>query len=252
MVLLNMYGKIQPTIISKKLGVGICNPTQDWVEGLQDDFKKEILIHNHEIFSFEQSGIDVSWAKGRYDLENIVRELGWQEDGKTDMQIIAEHLIEIQVLDFSNSLLQLKNNHLDSPTCEPKYTRKFLDLCCKVQSSKSAQKVIPKQIPFSIDDSDNFQTKPFIINYLEAMLKPCPQYKITVTDYTKGGITSLVYIGKLIDDFLIADKDFWIFDYIVNAILIMRNIMLTMYSKLCPLSKCLLSILRVKAKQQER
>jgi hypothetical protein len=92
--------------------------------------------------------MDVSWAKERYNLENIVGQLGWQEDGKTDIQIIAEHLIEIQVLNFDNSLLQMNNNHLDSPTCEPQYPRKFLDLCCMVQSSQSAQKVIPKQIAF--------------------------------------------------------------------------------------------------------
>lgn len=136
------------------MGVGICNPNKDWVDGLQEDFKEEILIHNHNILSFEQSGMDVSWAKGRYNLENIVSQLGWQEDGKTDMQIIAEHLIEIQVLDFDNSLLQMKNDHLDSPTCEPQYPRKFLDFCCKVQSCKSTQKVIPKQIPFSTYNSD--------------------------------------------------------------------------------------------------
>lgn len=218
MVLLNMYGKIESTIISKKLGVGICNPAPDWVEGLQDDFNEEILVYNHKISSFKQSGMDVSWATGRYDLQNIVEQLGWQEDEKSDMQIIAEHLIEIQVSNFESSLLQMKNENLDSPTCEPQYTRKFLDFCCKVQSSKSAQKVIPKQIPFSTYNSDDLQREPQIINYLQAMLHPHPNYKVTVSDYTQGGITSLTKIGKLIDDFLVTDKDFWLFDYIINAL----------------------------------
>jgi hypothetical protein len=110
-----MYGKIQLTTISQKLGVGICNPASDWVAGLQDDFKKEILIHNHDIASFAKTGSDVSWAAGRYNLEQIINHLGWQENGKTAMQIIAEHLIEIQVSDFDNSLLQMKNEHLDNP-----------------------------------------------------------------------------------------------------------------------------------------
>lgn len=220
LILLNIYGKIQPTIISGKLGVGICNPAPDWVVGLQDDFKEEILIHNHEITTFEQSGMDVSWAKGRYNFESIVEQLGWKEDRKPAMQIIAEHLIEIQVLDFNNSLIQKKNEYLDSPTCESQYPIKFLNFCCNVQSSKSAQKVIPKQIPFSTYDSDKWQTKPLIINYLEAMLKPHPTCKITVADYTMGGITSLKYIGNLIDDFLETDRDFWLLDYVVNAIFI--------------------------------
>ena len=190
LVLMNMYGKIPETIISKKLGIGICNPAPDWVEGLQDDFEEELLIHEHEISSFKKSGYDTAWASDRYNLEKIVFQLGWQEEGKTSMQIIAEHLIEIQVLDFDNSLLQMKNDHLDSPTCEPQYPRKFLNLCCKIQSSQSAQTVIPNH----------------------------PNYPISIPDYTAGGIKSLEYIGSLIDNFLVTDKDFWLFDYIVNAV----------------------------------
>ena len=215
---MNMYGKIPETIISKKLGIGICNPAPDWVEGLQDDFEEELLIHEHEISSFKKSGYDTAWASDRYNLEKIVFQLGWQEEGKTSMQIIAEHLIEIQVLDFDNSLLQMKNDHLDSPTCEPQYPRKFLNLCCKIQSSQSAQTVIPNQIPFSTYNSDDFQQKPLILNFLGAMLHPHPNYPISIPDYTAGGIKSLEYIGSLIDNFLVTDKDFWLFDYIVNAV----------------------------------
>lgn len=218
MVLLNMYGKIQPTVISTKLGVGICNPAADWVEAFQEDFEKEILVHNHDIRTFENAGHDINWAVGRYDLDGIVKTLGWQEDGKSAMRIITEHLIEIQVMDFENSLLLKKNEHLDSPTCEPQYTRKFLNFCCNVQSSPKAQKVIPRKIPFSTYNSDDFHAQPLIINYLQGMLHPHPDYKITVDDYTAGGIESLRYIGNLIDDFLICDEDFWLLDYIINAI----------------------------------
>jgi hypothetical protein len=218
MVLLNMYGKIEPTIISKKLGIGICNPGLDWVEGLQDDFHEEILVYNHKVASFKQSGLDVSWGAGRYDLQNIVEQLGWQEDVKSDMQIIAEHLIEIQVSNFEDSMLQMKNEYMDSPTCEPKYTRKFLDFCRKVQSSKNARNVIPHQIPFSTYDSDDLQKEPVIINYLQVMLHPHTLHKDTVSVYTKRGIDSLKIVGNLIDDFLVIDKDFWLFDYIINAL----------------------------------
>lgn len=217
LVLINMYGKIHRTIISEKLGIGICNPTPDWVEGLQDDFEEELLIHKHQIKSFNRSGLDTSWANNRYNLEEIIIKLGWQEEGKTSMQIIAEHLIEIQVSDFDNSLLQMKNDHLDSPTCEPQYSRKFLNLCCKIQSAQSAQKIIPNQIPFSTYNSDDFDQKPLILNFLGAMLHPHPNYPISIADYTAGGIKSLKYIGGLIDNFLATDKDFWLFDYIVNA-----------------------------------
>lgn len=218
MVLLNMYGRIQPTAISQKLGVDICNPASDWIDGLQDDFKKEILIHKHDIASFEKEGFDISWAIGRYDLEKIVNRLGWREDGKTTTQIIAEHLIEIQVSDFDNSLLQMKNEHLDSPTCEPQYTRKFLNFCCMVQSSKKAKEIIPDQIPFSTYNSDDSYAKPLILNYLEAMIHLHPSHKISVETYTVGGIKSLKYLGNLIDNFLVSNEDFWLLDYIINAV----------------------------------
>ncbi len=218
MVLLNMYGKIEPTTISEKLGVGICNPTSDWVEGFLDDFTEEILVFNHNIATYKRDGYDVSWADGRFDLDHIVEQFGWYENGKKAAQIIAEHLIEIQVSDFDNSLLQIKNPYIDSPTCEPQYTRKFLNFCCRVQSSKSSQKIIPNQIPFSTYNSDEWNTKPLILNHVAASLHM--EYKDGFSNqvYTDGGIASLKYIGKLIDNFLVTEKDFWLLDYIINAV----------------------------------
>lgn len=218
MVLLNMYGRIQPTTISKKLGVGISNPSSDWIAVLQDDLKKEILIHKHDIALLKKDGSDISWALGRYDLEQLVNRLGWYENGKVATQIIAEHLIEIQVLDFDNSLLQMKNEYLDSPTCEPQYTRKFLNFCCMVQSSKKAKEIIPNQIPFSTYNSDDLDTRPLILNYLESILHPHPKHKFSKEAYTAGGIKSLKHLGCLIDNFLVTDDDFWLLDYIMNAV----------------------------------
>lgn len=217
MVLLNLYGKIEPIIISKKLGIGICNPAPDWVDGFQDDIQEEIIIHNHQLSSLPQSSMDV-WVAKEYDLKSVVQKLGWQEDGKCDTQIIAEHLIEIQVSNFENSLLQKKNENLDNPTCEPQYTRKFIDFCYKVQSSNSAKKYVPNSIPFSIYNSDDFDAKPQILSHLQGRLHPHPAFKISVSDYTQRGIDALIKIGELIDNFLITDKDFWLFDYIINAL----------------------------------
>jgi len=215
---MNMYGKISPTIISQKLGVGICNPAPDWIDGLQDDFEEEILVYNHDIKTYKRDGIDTKQFAGRYNLDQIVNQLGWQEIGKSAKQIIAEHLIEIQVTDFKNSMLQKKNEYMDSPTCEPQYTRKFLNFCCMVQSSENAQKVIPAQIPFSTYNSDDFREKPLILNFFGAMLHSHPEHPILLDDYTAGGIKSLQYLGGLIDNFLVADEDFWVLDYIINAV----------------------------------
>ena len=135
------------------------------------------------------------------------------------MQIIAEHLIEIQVLDFENSLLQMKNKYLDSPTCEPQYARKFLNFCRMICSSNGAQRIIPENIPLSIYDSDDFKTKPQILSNLElTALRPSLMYKNSKEAYTTNAISSLKCFGNLIDGFLASDEDFWLLDYMINAL----------------------------------
>lgn len=214
MVLVNIYGKIQPIIISKKLGVGICNPDSDWIRGFCEDFEEEILIYNHDMKTYLKDGFDIKWMEGLYNLPQIVKKFGWQEDGKSVEETIGEHLIEIQVIDFKNSLLQKKNEFLYRPTCEPQYTSKFLKFCSIVQSSESAYNFASGQIPFITYDSDNLSEKPKILNYLEAMSKR----KVCINTYTNSCIKTLQYLGELVDGFLSADKDFWLLDYIINAI----------------------------------
>lgn len=215
MILLNVYGNIQPTIISKKLGVGISNPASDWVQGLQDDFEEEIILHKHKIAAFNKIGLDTSSFSGRYDLGKMVENLGWNEFGKNNEQIIAEHLVEIQVMDFDNSLLQLKNTHLDSPTCETQYAKKFIKLCRRVCSATISNSKLAKYMPFITYDSDELNTIPLIINYLEAYAKS----DFSQDDkYTVNVLRCLQEMGQMIDNFILSEEDFWLFDYIVDAL----------------------------------
>jgi hypothetical protein len=216
MVLIDIYGKIEPMIISEKLGVSICNPDNGWTLGFQDDFKEEILIHSHAIEMYKKRGMDTSIFKGRYNLKNIVEKLGWREDDKSEEQIIAEHLIEMQVLDFDNSLLQKKNTHLDSPTCEEQYTVKFLMFCQMVMDSKCANKGVCGQIPFITYDSERYNCKPLIINYLDSRVRGDEPSNIDINKI--NSISALQKVGKLIDGFLDTEEDFWLFDYIVDAV----------------------------------
>ncbi|MBZ9690965.1 hypothetical protein [Clostridium sp. M14] len=213
MILINIYGKIKPMMISKKLGVGICNPDSGWVKGFLDDFDEEILICNHNMKNFKKRGFDIKKLEGRYNLSKIAKVFGGQEEGKSVEQTIAEHLIEIQVVDFENSLLQKNNEHLDSPTCEPQYTGKFINFCSVVLSSNEAQKNIQGQVPIVTYDSDDFGQKPLILNYLEATSK----INMSINTYTNSCINALQQVGKLIDDFLSTDRDFWLLEYVVNA-----------------------------------
>lgn len=218
MVLLNLYGIIEPTIISEKLGVGICNLAPDWVVGMNDDFTEEIMEFNHRLDSYRKDGFDVSWGDSHFDLEKIVKHLGWQENDKNASQIIAEHLIEIQVMDFENSLLQIKNSYMHSPTCEPQYTKKLLNFCIRVQEAQSAKMHIPNQIPLSIYDSDDLGSKPQILMRVESLVQMNKKRGFSLESYTNGCIQSLKNVGKLIDEFLVTEDDFWKLDYIINAV----------------------------------
>lgn len=215
MILVDIYGKIDPTIISEKLGIGICNPTQEWVVGLQEDFDEEYLVHKHHIKTFERSGLDTKCFEGRYNYDNIVKKLKWEETNKNCKQIIAEHLIEIQVMDFDNSLLQKKNSHLDSPTCEMQYAKKYMNYCHHLSSSIISVKQRGHNIPCVTYDSDVFGRTPLIINYLEAHVKD----KTTdIKNDLKTSISSLQEIGNKIDHFIQSENDFLLFDYIVDAL----------------------------------
>lgn len=215
MILIDIYGKIDPIIISKKLGLGLCNPSQKWIPGLQEDFEEEHLVHMHKLKTYKQSGFDISCFEGRYDYSGIVKNLNWEETGKDCKQIIAEHLIEIQVMDFDDSLLKKKNSHLDSPTCEMQYAKKYMNFCHNLCSSILSPKRRGNTVPFVTYDSDVFGKTPLIINYLEAHTNVKAN---NVEGRLKSCISSLREIGGKIDDFLQSDQDFWLFDYIVNAL----------------------------------
>lgn len=215
MILINMYGNIKPTVISKKLGVGINNPNSEWTKGFCDnEFVEEKLIHNHEVEVYRKAGLDVSILEKKYNLPMIINHFGWNKSPKTPEEIIAEHLIEIQVSDFDNSLLQMKDDCLDSPACEMQYTKKFIRFCRFVASSEDAQKVIKGNVPFITYDSDNNLEKPLILNCLIGMINS----SIKLEEYTTNCINALSYLGNLIDNYIDKDEDFWLLDYIINAL----------------------------------
>ena len=211
MVLINIYAKIEPIIISKKLGVGICNPASDWVEAFcEDEFEEEILIHNYNLRVWDNLKFNTTNIK-EISFSKIVNSLGWQEKGKSDKKVIAEHLVEIQVIDFENSYLMKKNEYMNSPTCETQYTTKFIKFCSFV--TQNTMDTLEGQVPFVIYDSNELREKPWILNYVQGFSK-----KGDLNTYTQGCIKTLNYIGNLIDNYIVTDDDFWLFDYLLNAV----------------------------------
>lgn len=217
MILLNTYGKISRMIVSKKLGVGISNPSDDWVSGFKEDIQEEMLIREHNLLGWENKGLNSNGEIKQYSLSGIVKAAGWTTsnyyDDVKNKEIIARNLISIEVVDFNKSYLRLKNNMLDSPTCEPQYPKKYIHFCRRMMMASSSNGVI-KNIPFVIYDSDDIASKTLILNYLTAQLNR----KIGIDSYRKRCISSLVILGQIIDKFIESTDDFWMFDYITDSL----------------------------------
>ncbi|MEK5358056.1 hypothetical protein [Paenibacillus sp. FSL L8-0709] len=215
MIILNFYGNIKPTIISKKLGVGISNPPSDWVNGLQDDMLEEMLVLEHNLKVWKKEGF-MDTQLSNYDLAELIKKTEWNislEDYNSNLELIARNLVAIDVLDFENSYLQLKNDTMDSPTCEVSFPLKFINFCNKIQHSSKGKDVLKNRIPFSTFSSDEFNEKPRILNFFSAMLNS----QLDFDNFNNECISSLVKVGALIDAFLQKEEDFWILDYIINS-----------------------------------
>ncbi len=212
MILINIYGKLEPVIISQKLGLGLCNPARDWVKSFPDDeFEEEYILHVHQVKKNKKCGFNVAEFENRHDYDKLVEALGWKEKNKDSKLILAEHLVEINVINFEDSLLTKKNTTLDSPTCEMQYPYRFMKFCSRLGANTSSGLFIP----CVTYDSDDFFTKYQIIKNIESQSK-CKDFKLD-TRFLKS-IENLKFIGQKLDVFLVDDKDFWLFDYIVNAL----------------------------------
>lgn len=215
MIVLNVYGSIEPTVISNKLGVGISNPNNDWLDGFRDDIQEEMLIQEHEMKVWSKLGIGDEIYK-KYDANDLVKEAKWdvsmEQDG-SDL-IIAKNLICIDILDFENSYLQLKNNTMDSPTCEIPFPRKFIHFCNSIQKASKAKGQLFNRIPISIYTSDELNVKPRILSFFRAMIK----HELDLEGYKGKCISSLKTVGALVDNFLQGEEDFWMLDYLINSL----------------------------------
>jgi len=211
MVLLNIYGKIQDIIISKKLGIGLLNPRLDWINGFVDDMKEEMLIRKNDIRKFKK--YDFNCKIKQYNPHKIVNINKWSTkkiiSNRKALNIIAHNLVGIEVIDFENSYINYKNPYIDSPTCEKNYAYKFIKFCNKIQKGFINKNNIT-YIPFVIYSSDKMDTKPLILNFASSINE--------IEDYNKKCIKSLLEIGKLVDNFLRTEEEFWLLDYIINAL----------------------------------
>lgn len=215
MVLLNMYGVIEPIVISEKLGIGIRNLNEDWASGMVEDMMQEMLLREHDLKVYANRDFDVRITQ--YNIHDIVLRANWSSDvivnDSEALSVISKNLIQLDVLDFDDSLLQLKNEFMDSPTCEVQYPVKFMSFCHIICKSEKIKPFCKYGLPFITYDSDDVHSRPLVLNYASSMVKSVEHLNLYLNNY----IDSLKFVGKMIDEFLDDEQDFWIFDYIVNC-----------------------------------
>lgn len=211
MVVLNILGKIEPTCISQKLKLYIANLPNDEMNNWNAHLVKEIetalklSIAQSEIF---EKHYGKSTAKN---IKNIVK--------NTYPYLCVEDMSELEcVQHIANEMICLyfdykyddmpvgdwTSNCFDGRLCEGDYSEKIaylIHFICN-QYIHDIYPKVPESAPYSIYFSDDFNIRN---NY-------CLLFNGT-TDIEQS-LKNLTEFGKLLDNFLVEENDFYFLDYL--------------------------------------
>lgn len=215
MVILNLLGKIEPICISQKLKLYVANLPKD-----DDNDWNAHLVEEMEIalrFSAIKSGIyEANYGKPLFkDIKSILKtkyphvcvdEMSEHEC----IQYIADDMICLY-FDYDYNDMPLGDwitNCFDGRLCEGDYAEKIvylIHLMCK-QDIHERHPQLPSSAPFSIyfSDSNNDDS-----NY---------RFIFSGTTDIKQPLKNLTQFGKLLDDYLISDNDYYFLDYICREL----------------------------------
>ena len=214
MVVLNIYGKLSPICISKKLKIFISNlPRQqdnDWNQALIEDMQQE--IKERAIFAEKDSNGLAPYNLRKicietFGLENLSEDLSEKEH----LQIIADNLICIYFdYDYEDMpFFDWTTNCFDGRLCEEDYAEKFMDfLHFVVWKTEKLNPGAYSHFPSYIYTTNHDREYSFLLGALNG-----GNY-CNLTTY----IESLQRWGETIDDFLITTNDYFQLDYLINSI----------------------------------
>ncbi|WP_430489371.1 hypothetical protein [Rossellomorea marisflavi] len=214
MIVVNIFGEIEPIVISKKLGIMQSNLPQDWQEGLIETMEEEIHHREYDVKKYNDlANIEQYNLKKIVEHKNFSGILGLRSEGY--LKEIANKLICISVEDFENSMLQKKNPYLDSPTCKIEFAEKWINLYeFLTKNDCNKRNWMPLTCMYSSEKSLFEQTNIFRTIYAEMSF----DIKMDPIDFNQRKIDSLIDYGKTIDSFLEKEENFYMLDYILTAI----------------------------------
>ncbi|RDY70659.1 hypothetical protein DXT76_12105 [Halobacillus trueperi] len=217
MIVVNIFGEIEPIVISKKLGITLSNLPQDWQEELIETMEEEIHRREYDIKKLRKYSNIPNIEQ--YNIKKIVEHKNFSgifgEGSGNCLKKIASNLMCVSVEDFENSMLQKKNSYIDSPTCEREFGEKMMNLYKFLTRSGSKNTSwLPLTCLYSSEKSLFEETHVLRMIYAEMGL----DIKMSPIIFNQKRIDSLLGFGEIIDSFLENTEDFYMFDYILTAI----------------------------------
>ncbi|MFB9974725.1 hypothetical protein ACFFJF_12470 [Allobacillus sp. GCM10007489] len=218
--MLDIYGKIERTIISKKLKLYIDNLPDDWKEGIKEDIFEEIhrieFKRNEEIIKYGKTYTNAfDYTTAKRTVERTIEEtnnypLNTLEDC---IDCIVENMICIE-FDYEYSdmpFFDWTTNCFDGRFCEEDYSEKIIKLFNFMNPGKH------DRTHFNIVYSSNDE-------YLSIFPKITSALSFRIRSEFKGfrtkeeAICDLRKCCKCLDSFLQTEDDYYKLDYIVEAI----------------------------------
>ena len=207
MVVLNFYGKIEPTCISQKLGLYIANLPNEEHNQWRDDLAEELelAVKADKIY---QEKLGTNYPCGIVKLYHTL----FPNESRPE-KFTCEHYVKIanqmiyiyQDYDYMDMPLGgWDTNCFDGRFCEEDYSKKIIDFINFMAYSEETGYAIPKPTPQWIYSSNHDGIDHYRIFW--------------------GGEGAAKYIsalqkwGKLFDKFLHSRDDYLLFDYLVNTI----------------------------------
>ncbi len=198
MVVLNIYGKIKPICISKKLGLYIANLPKEEHNNWNNMLYEEMILAKKRInqnsrryklkssFEVEKFYSDICSSKKIEDMSNCKM-----------IHEIVDNMICIY-LDYNYDDMPLggwETNCFDGRFCEDDYAEKIIKFICNINENGN----VPSCIYSSNDDFHNPYS---FLHYIS-----------NIDKY----IDSLKSWGKIFDSFLISKNDYLQLDYLINS-----------------------------------
>jgi len=217
MIVVNIFGEIEQIVISKKLGITLSNLPIDWQEDMIETMEEEIYHRKFTVNKHKQFSDQVK----EYDVREIIQHKNFhgifEENEKDYLREISRKLICIDVGHFGNSMINKKNPYMDSPTNEIEFGEKWIRLyefITRCNFNKNNQTWLSVFCMYSSERS-LFENTRLMMGIHSEMGRA---FESNPIDFNLAKINDLIDFGRIIDDFLVLEKDFDKLDYIISAL----------------------------------